>query len=114
MEQRLEYGNDISYHTPAITHDNNAYAPEDYIEDSQTNQAIMLEHQDWKDTQQQLLSQALTTLNPREKAIIELRWLSEEKATLQALAKKLSISTERVRQLEKNAMAKVKNAMLPS
>ena len=111
MEQRLEYGNDISFDTPQLSYDEQAAAPEDYLEDTESNQAIMLEHSDWKSLQQKQLMKALDGLDPRERTILELRWLSEEKHTLQALAKKLSVSTERIRQLEKKAMEHIKRVL---
>ena len=112
MEQRLEYGNDISFDTPQLSYDAHANpTPEDYLEDSESNQALTLEHSDWQSTQQKQLLEALQHLDPRERTILELRWLSEEKHTLQALAKKLSISAERIRQLEQKAMKHIKQSL---
>lgn len=58
------------------------------------------------------LESALDILNDRDKDIIKSRWLNEEKAPLKELAEKYSISMERVRQIEKNALIKLKNNMI--
>ncbi|HIL93881.1 MAG TPA: RNA polymerase factor sigma-32, partial [Cycloclasticus sp.] len=55
---------------------------------------------------------ALDNLDERSRAILSERWLSEEKSTLHQLADKYQVSAERIRQLEKNAMNKVKQALL--
>jgi len=53
----------------------------------------------------------MNELDDRSKDILQSRWLSEDKATLHNLADKYSISAERIRQLEKNAMNKIKAHM---
>ncbi|MDO7674279.1 MAG: RNA polymerase factor sigma-32, partial [Reinekea forsetii] len=57
------------------------------------------------------LFSALQDLDERSRDIIQQRWLSDEKATLHELASKYQVSAERIRQLEKNAMNKVKKVM---
>ena len=64
--------------------------------------------------QHHLIHQALSTLNEREQHIIQTRQLSDDKTTLQALADHYNISKERVRQLEKRALEKLKNALTTS
>jgi RNA polymerase sigma-32 factor len=54
---------------------------------------------------------ALDELDERSKDILASRWLSEKKATLHELADRYNVSAERIRQLEKNAMNKVKVMM---
>ena len=56
------------------------------------------------------LADALDTLDERSRAILEARWLSEQKATLHELADRYGVSAERIRQIEKNAMKKLKAA----
>ena len=58
-----------------------------------------------------MLQTALHALDPRSQDILHQRWLAEDKATLQDLAKKYQISAERIRQLEKNAMQKIRVAL---
>jgi RNA polymerase sigma-32 factor len=55
--------------------------------------------------------QALDSLDDRNKAIIQRRWLDDDKATLQELAAEFDVSAERIRQLEQNAMKKLKQSM---
>ncbi|WP_285220378.1 sigma factor-like helix-turn-helix DNA-binding protein, partial [Pseudomonas aeruginosa] len=56
--------------------------------------------------------EALEGLDERSRDILQQRWLSEEKATLHDLAEKYNVSAERIRQLEKNAMSKLKGRIL--
>ncbi|MCB1837758.1 MAG: sigma-70 family RNA polymerase sigma factor, partial [Alcanivoracaceae bacterium] len=66
---------------------------------------------DWQSQHQQRMFSALQTLDDRSRAIIERRWLKDDKATLQDLADEYGVSAERIRQLENNAMKKLRNAM---
>ncbi|MCW9018428.1 MAG: sigma-70 family RNA polymerase sigma factor, partial [Kangiellaceae bacterium] len=67
--------------------------------------------QNWDDFHQKRLFNAMQSLDQRSQEIIAARWLSDEKTTLQELAEKYQVSAERIRQLEKNAMNKLKNTM---
>jgi RNA polymerase sigma-32 factor len=62
----------------------------------------------WKDSSTANLHEALDGLDERSRDILYQRWLAEEKATLHDLAAKYNVSAERIRQLEKNAMNKLK------
>lgn len=88
--------------------DESEYAPVNYLEDHSADPAQMLENSDWSNSREQQLTEALLTLDERSRDIIASRWLSEPKATLHDLADKYSVSAERIRQLEANAMKKVK------
>jgi RNA polymerase sigma-32 factor len=57
------------------------------------------------------LYRALEQLDARDRVIVEQRWLNEQKSTLHELAGRFGISAERVRQLEKNAIARLKGMM---
>jgi len=50
-------------------------------------------------------------LDERSKDILMQRWLADKKATLHDLAAKYDVSAERIRQLENNAMKKMRKAM---
>ncbi len=67
---------------------------------------------DWQNHQQNQLYAALRELSDRDRHIVTQRHLSEEPATLKDLAEELDVSIERVRQLEKRAMGKLKEAMV--
>jgi RNA polymerase sigma-32 factor len=59
-----------------------------------------------------LLADALTQLDQRSQDILASRWLMEQKATLHELADRYGVSAERIRQLEQNAMKKLKSALV--
>ena len=110
MEMRLEPF-DTSIETPKDEYSDSNYTCEQYLEDNSCNQALFLEQNDHSNKRQLNLYNALNGIDPREKQIIEQRWLSENKTTLQELAKTLGISTERVRQLEKKALVSLEKIM---
>ncbi len=58
------------------------------------------------------LSSAFTILDDRSRDIVQRRWLTDDKATLHELAAEYGVSAERIRQLEKNAMKKLKKAIV--
>jgi RNA polymerase sigma-32 factor len=71
-----------------------------------------LAERDWDRHQHKALNTALSILPQRDRYIIENRWLSEDPKTLQVLGDELGVSAERVRQLEKNSMGKLRQQML--
>lgn len=92
--------------------DNAVYlAPSQYLEDHSADPATLLEDANWEQDSQARLMGAMESLDDRSKDILAQRWLMEEKATLHELAAKYTVSAERIRQLEKNAMKKLKAAM---
>ncbi|MEW6984222.1 RNA polymerase sigma factor RpoH [Colwelliaceae bacterium 6471] len=88
-----------------------SFSPAQYLEDKSSDLATSVEDENWQNNANQRLSTALVSLDDRSRDIIRTRWLEDDKSTLQELADKYEISAERVRQLEKNAMSKLKNAM---
>jgi RNA polymerase sigma-32 factor len=86
-------------------------APVNYLEDQSSDVALNLEEAEWEEVTNNSLHMALDGLDERSKDILASRWLSDKKATLHELADKYGISAERIRQLEKNAMNKVKATM---
>ncbi|AZZ90094.1 RNA polymerase sigma factor RpoH [Hahella sp. KA22] len=108
MESRLA-GQDTSFDAGADEDDETAFkAPANYLEDRRYDPAMMLENENWEEDSNSRLHDALTQLDERSKDIIQKRWLAESKATLHELADEYGVSAERIRQLEKNAMKKVK------
>lgn len=91
--------------------DDQTFAPAGFLEDHRFNPAAQLENANWSDQSNHSIYQALDLLDERSQAIIRARWLDENKLTLQELADKYKISAERVRQLEKNAMTKLRQAV---
>ncbi|MBQ0713626.1 MAG: RNA polymerase sigma factor RpoH [Paraperlucidibaca sp.] len=87
-------------------------APIHYLEDKRYDPAMQIEASDFESNNSERLMAALDTLDDRSKAILARRWLSEKKATLHELAAEFGISAERIRQLEKNAMDKVRAVLV--
>jgi len=86
-------------------------APATYLADVSMEPASTLEKSDLEEKNLAQLQQAMTKLDERSLDIIKTRWLDENKATLHELADKYGISAERIRQIEKAAMNKLKGAM---
>lgn len=86
-------------------------APAYYLEDQGSNLAEQLEEAEWEEVTNNSLHLAMSELDDRSKDILKSRWLSDDKATLHELADKYGVSAERIRQLEKNAMNKIKASM---
>ncbi|RUO56560.1 MULTISPECIES: RNA polymerase sigma factor RpoH [Pseudidiomarina] len=88
------------------------YSPAQYLEDKRSDLAEEVEQEQYQAYTQQRLLSAIKTLDERSQDIVRARWLDEEnKTTLQELADKYEVSAERVRQLEANAMKKLRMAM---
>ena len=108
MEKRLS-GIDMSFDPlEGDANEKTNYAPANYLEDSTSNPSEIIEKEDDSSLNTAQLYEALKQLDDRSRDIIYDRWLSAEKLTLHELAEKYGISAERVRQIEQNAMKKVK------
>ena len=111
MEGRMS-SYDASFDGAADADDDEAYqAPAQYLEDTTFDPASAVEQEDYERTSTDGLYVALETLDERSRDILQRRWLSDDKATLHELADEYGVSAERIRQLEKNAMNKVKGIM---
>ncbi len=110
MEGRLT-ASDLTFDAPANEDEEHAFAPVHFLQDSSADPAEKVEAEDWESATQQQLYQALDALDERSREILRQRWLGEGKATLHELADLYGVSAERIRQLEKNAMKKLKAAI---
>jgi RNA polymerase sigma-32 factor len=110
MESRLN-AHDAAFDAPTDMDDESAFAPEHYLEDHSVNPALLLETETTANRDFDNLATAMQDLDERSKDIIQARWLVEPKATLHDLAAKYQVSAERIRQLEANAMKKLKLAI---
>ncbi|STO92459.1 RNA polymerase, sigma 32 (sigma H) factor [Haemophilus pittmaniae] len=111
MESRMT-GADVGFDLPTDSEEE-SYAPSLYLEDKSSNFAAELESENFESQATEQLTTALANLDERSRDIIEARWLDDEnKATLHDLAAKYNISAERVRQLEANALKKLKNSVI--
>ncbi len=90
--------------------DDEAYAPAQYLDDPDLNPAFVVEASNFEKVQRERLSLAFGNLDDRSREIVQRRWLSERKATLHELAEYYEISAERVRQLEQNALKKLRQS----
>jgi len=112
MEKRMS-AYDASFDGYGDTDDDSDFSPSPagYLRDTRMEPSSVLEAEDWEAHNHQRLSLVLDDLDERSRDIVQSRWLSEKKATLHELADKYGISAERIRQLEKNAMKKMKGAL---
>ena len=110
MESRMS-GADVGFDLPTDESEEEAFAPSMYLEDKSSNFAAELENENFETQAADQLAAAMETLDERSQDIIKTRWLDENKATLHDLAAKYNISAERVRQLENNALKKLKSAV---
>lgn len=111
MEGRMS-SHDAAFDPRADADDDEAYmAPANYLEDKSADPLLQLESVDWEEDSTDRLYSALGGLDERSRDILQQRWLNEKKATLHDLAEKYGVSAERVRQLEQNAMKKVRGSI---
>jgi RNA polymerase sigma-32 factor len=107
MESRLA-NQDLSFDGLEDDDDDTPSAPSTYLPDLRMEPAKILERQDTERDQHQRLYSALKGLDERSKTILRERWLAEKKQTLHELAEQFGVSAERIRQIEKNAMKKLR------
>ncbi|MGY0400148.1 MAG: RNA polymerase sigma factor RpoH [Ostreibacterium sp.] len=117
MESRLA-GQDIGFDGPtqqANTDDDSAISsPSQWLTHEESNDpAVIAERNEAETNTQNAIHAALSTLDDRSKEIVQRRWLSDgKKATLHELAGEYSVSAERIRQIENQAMKKLKSALV--
>ncbi len=110
MEKRLS-GIDMPFDPLSDSDDDEAsFAPSQYLEDSDADPAMIFEKDNLSENNSLQLYEAINQLDDRSRDILQDRWLADEKLTLHELAEKYHISAERVRQIEKNAMKKIKQS----
>jgi len=110
MERRLD-GRDVGLEPSGDDSEDQVQAPIAYLEQHGADPALMLEASDWEGRKEELLMDAMAGLDDRSRDILSSRWLVEEKATLHELADRYQVSAERIRQLEQNAMKKLRAAV---
>ncbi|MFB2539686.1 MULTISPECIES: RNA polymerase sigma factor RpoH [unclassified Acinetobacter] len=112
MEGRLT-AYDAAFEAQSDDDDENSHytAPSLYLEDNRYDPARLVEEEDWEEQNNNALLNAMDNLDDRSRDILQRRWLDDNKSTLHELAAEYNVSAERIRQLEKNAMEKIKVAM---
>jgi len=110
MEQRLS-ARDMSFDPAPESDEEETYSPAMYLPASNADPAIEVENEEWEEDSSERLEFALEKLDERSRSILKRRWMTDDKATLHELADEYGISAERVRQVESNAIAKLKGLM---
>ena len=111
MERRLS-ARDLSFDPAPDNGDDEAIAsPSLYLPAPEADPAIIVEQDQWEGAVAGDLATALEGLDERSRTVIQSRWLTEEKKTLQELAGEYGVSAERIRQIESAALAKLRTAM---
>jgi RNA polymerase sigma-32 factor len=109
MESRLS-SSDMSFDPPSEANDDEAsFSPSGFLADESKDPAELIEREDSEEYSHELLHKAMSALDSRSKEILIDRWLQDQKLTLHELADKYGVSAERLRQIEKAAMEKVKS-----
>ncbi len=113
METRMHSYDETFESFSAMEDDQPAISPEHYLEDNRYSPDKLYTRKEQTSTREQLLHRAMAQLDERSRDILQQRWLVENKVTLQELAAKYNVSAERIRQIEKVAMEKIKKAGQP-
>jgi RNA polymerase sigma-32 factor len=114
MEKRLT-SRDLSFDPLPETDDEDAPpTPATYLPNPDADPSQILEAEQWEENTAERLGAALATLDERSRSILRSRWMTEEKATLHELADKHGVSAERIRQIEANAIKKLRNLVAES
>jgi RNA polymerase sigma-32 factor len=108
MEKRLT-SRDMSFDpAPDADDEEGGYSPAAYLRHPDADPAQQLEREQFDDDSSERLAVALNQLDARSQHILRTRWMAEDKATLQDLAEHYGVSAERVRQIENNAIKKLR------
>ena len=108
MEKRLS-GHDLAF--DPYPEEDEDFAPATYLPSPNSDPALSVERVDTDTNDHDRLAAALAKLDERSRAILQRRWLVEEKATLHELAAEYGVSAERIRQIEANAIGKLKKQL---
>ena len=109
MEQRMS-SHDVSFdpYSADDSEEGNTYSPADYLTNEDSDPMEIVEKEDFARDQINQLQSAISDLDERSQLILKERWLTDDKPTLHELADKYGISAERIRQIEKKAMEKIR------
>ena len=112
MEGRLT-SRDVAFDAPTDSDDEDTWqAPQHFLKDEQADPGQLVEAAEFAEDGAARLHVALTDLDGRSRDILERRWLVDDKATLHELAAEYDVSAERIRQLEANALKKLRTALV--
>src|SRR5499427_5302201 len=112
MERRLS-SRDLSFDpAPDSDEDEESFAPSAYLASPDSDPSIAVERDQWDDDASERVSTALATLDERSRQILQRRWMTDDKATLHELADEYGVSAERVRQIEANAIKRLRKLVV--
>jgi RNA polymerase sigma-32 factor len=107
MEQRLS-AHDLSFDPTPLTDDEESFEPAAYLPAPNADPALTVEGEEWESNSKRELIEAVQGLDERSRDILQRRWLAETKATLHELAAEYGVSAERIRQIEANAITRLR------
>src|SRR5688572_21204745 len=113
MEKRLA-ARDMSFDPTPESDEDEVYSPAAYLQSPNSDPALAVEDDEWESDSTDRLQTALARLDERSRDIVQRRWMTEDKATLHELADKYGVSAERIRQIESNAIGKLRGLMAPA
>ena len=111
MERRLSARDAIFDPAPAAD-DEHSFTPAAYLPSPNANPASQVEKADWTDDATKRMTTAMKDLDDRSRDILQNRWLTDTKMTLHELADRYGVSAERIRQVEANAIKKLRTAIV--
>jgi RNA polymerase sigma-32 factor len=112
MEQRLS-SRDLSFDpAPDADEEDGSYSPSAYLPHPEADPSVAVEREQWDEDTADRLAQAMETLDERSRHILRSRWMTDEKATLHELADQYGVSAERIRQIEANAIKKLRGLVV--
>ncbi len=111
MEKRLSARDAIFDPAPGAD-DEHSFTPAAYLPSENADPAVLVEKTDWNDDATSRMAEAMKDLDERSQDILQSRWLTESKMTLHELADRYGVSAERIRQIEANAIKKLRTAIV--
>ncbi len=111
MERRLS-ARDAIFDPPTAADDEHSFTPAAYLPSPNANPATLVEKADWTDDATERMTAAMKDLDERSRDILQNRWLTDKKMTLHELADRYGVSAERIRQVEANAIKKLRTAIV--
>ncbi len=111
MERRLS-ARDAIFDPPTAADDEHSFTPAAYLPSPTANPATLVEKADWTDDATARMTAAMKDLDERSRDILQSRWLTDNKMTLHELADRYGVSAERIRQVEANAIKKLRTAIV--
>jgi RNA polymerase sigma-32 factor len=111
MEARLSGGEVSIEHHPDYADSEETSAPIDYLTHGHGDPLSIIEEEDWSTRQRAGLAMAVEQLDDRSRDIIQSRWLSQDKITLNELAERYGLTAERVRQIESTALKSIRKSI---